>query len=85
MSHLGCPAQNILLEVESPKYEHCYQDFHVNVAPHEVSLADEKVQLHFVDGMTTVKKLSTKMVELAIVTNKTLILPLHPPLNLATP
>jgi len=84
MSYLGCPAQHIVLEVESPKHEHCYQDFHANVVQHEVSLADVKFQLHFMDGMAMVKKLSAKMIEMTIVMNRVLILLVYQPINFAT-
>jgi len=85
MSHLECPTQYILLEVESSKHKHCYKDFHANVTPHEVCLANEKIQLHLVDGMAMVKKLPTEMVELATVTKRALILSLDSFWNLATP
>jgi len=63
------------------KHEHCYQDFLAKVAPHGVSLADDKIQLHLIDGMTMVKKTPVEMVELATVTKRALIPPVNPSLN----
>jgi len=85
MSHLGCPdLEYIVFEVESPKHERRYQDFYVNVALHEIFLADKKVQFNIVDGVAMVMKSLAEMVELATVTKRALILPLDPPLNLVT-
>jgi len=85
MSLLRCPVQYIHLEVESPKHECLFGDYHANLAPQKIALVDEKVQSCLPNGLAMVKNLLAKMVDVATKTRKALVQPFVESLDLATP